>query len=74
MLSGGASGTAGSLGFRDEPGGMAIRNYADEERQGNPIDQPMGTGNAKRQDIGKAPRNGPASIPHPPNGTGPSAR
>ena len=42
MLSGGGSATAGSLGFRDESGGgMVVRNYADEERQGNPIDQPL---------------------------------
>jgi len=47
MLSGGGGATAGS-GFREEPGGMAIRNYADEERQGNPIDQAIGGVSGKR--------------------------
>ena len=32
MLGGAGGTTAGSVGFRDEPGNMVIRNYANEER------------------------------------------
>jgi len=48
MLAANGSATAGSAGFHDEQKAMVIRNYADEERHQNPIDQPGASTNPKR--------------------------
>ena len=48
MLTANGGATAGSAGFNDEQKAPMIRNYADEERQQNPIDQTGAAANAKR--------------------------
>ena len=44
---------------------MVIRNYADEERTNNPIDQPGATAATKRLDIGKSGRSGTNGAEEP---------
>ena len=76
MLAGnGSANPLSSGGFQSEDHtastkGIIIRNYADEERQQNPIDL-MGATNPRRLDIGKTRAQANAE---PKYGSGPTAR
>ena len=65
MLAANGAATAGSAGFHDEEKAMMIRNYADEERQHNPIDQAGAPPQPKRSDIGKSGRVGTGGPEEP---------
>ena len=78
LVGNGSANPLSSGGFQGEDHtastkGMIVRNYADEERLQNPIDQ-MGATNSRRLDIGKvSSTRGPANA-EAKYGNGPTAR